>query len=181
MSQRRAVNRTERRHMNQELHLIRRGLEHAPSIFTEDEVVAAKLEAIESVGEHRLKIVERNIANAISIYLQLDDEIESLQLDVDWTKGLHQVFLNEFARVHDGHRRLQSDINKLWNSVRMIGRVASLTSDHHDAESGAACRDCGTRYDLTHACSIGLTKASGTSSTAPNTLSPTLITAGSRS
>jgi hypothetical protein len=181
MSQRRAVSRTERRHMNQEMHLIRRGLEHAPSIFTEDEVVAAKLEAIESVSEHRFKILERNIANAISIYLQLNGEIDGLQLDIDGTKGLQHVFLNEFARVHDGHRRLQSDINKLWNSVRMIGRVATLMSDRQDGESGPACRDCGTRYDLTHACNIGLTNTSGKPSAAANTLSPTLIGTGSRS
>jgi hypothetical protein len=48
----------------------------------------------------------------------------------------------------------------------MIGRVASLTSDRHDAESGAVCRDCGTRYDLTHACSIGFTETARKSSSA---------------
>jgi hypothetical protein len=181
MSQRRAVSRTERRHMNQEMHLIRRGLEHAPSIFTEDEVVAAKLEAIESVSEHRFKILERDIANAISICYQLDDEIVGLQLGLDGAKGLQHVFLNEFARVHDGHRRLQSDINKLWNSVRMIGRVATIMGDRRDAESGAVCRDCGTRYDLTHACSIGFTETARKSSSAAATRSSALITSGSGS
>src|SRR5258708_17803467 len=149
MSQRRAVSRTERRHMNQEMHLIRRGLEHAPSIFTEDEVVAAKLEAIESVSEHRFKILERNIANAISIYLQLDDEIDALRLSLDGTKGLQRVFLNEFARVHDGHRRLQSDINNLWKSVRMIGRVATFMPHLPHSETWPDGRDCVTAYHST--------------------------------
>jgi hypothetical protein len=181
MSQRRAVSRTERRHMNQELHLIRRGLEHSPSIFTEDEVAAAKLEAIESVSEHRFKVLERDIANAISICYQLDDQIAGLQIGLDGAKGLQHAFLNEFVRVHDGHRRLQSDVNKLWNSVRMIGRAASLTSDRHDAESGAVCRDCGTRYDLTHACSIGFTETASRSLSVATTPSSALITSELRS
>jgi hypothetical protein len=45
MSQRRAVNRTERRQLNQEMYLIRREVEQTPRLFTEDEVEIERITA----------------------------------------------------------------------------------------------------------------------------------------
>jgi hypothetical protein len=90
MSHRRAVNRTERRQTNQELHLVRRELENVPTIYTEDEVAAARAKTIESITDnwykafdHRLQKVETESAHHCIDLYDLIERVDELGKDVD--------------------------------------------------------------------------------------------------
>ena len=79
MSSQRAVNRTERRHMNQELHVMRRELENTVALATPDEVAAAKAEAIESISDSRFGSLTKKLNKAESWMLETCDNA----LDID--------------------------------------------------------------------------------------------------
>lgn len=133
MSNRRAVNRTERRQTTQELHLVLREVENVPTIYTEDEVAAARAEAIESISNHHYN----TLRNAITIArLDWDDSIEALDIEVGELRAtLNEIRNSEAFLFRENHRAfnrsmdLSRSVTALSSRVDAIIAVFSLVTD----------------------------------------------------
>ncbi|HEX7677876.1 MAG TPA: hypothetical protein VF713_07115 [Thermoanaerobaculia bacterium] len=127
------MNRAERRQTIQELHLIRRGLENAPTIYTEDEVEAARAEAIESISNHHYNMLRKSITIA---RLDWDDTIEALDIEVGELRAtLNEIGNSEAFLFRENHRAfnrsmdLSRSVTALSSRVDAILAVFSLVTD----------------------------------------------------
>jgi hypothetical protein len=133
MSNRRAVNRTERRQTNEELHLVRRELENVPTIYTEDEVAAARAVAVESISDHRFNTLQKAITIA---RLDCDDTIEDLDIEVAELRAaikeiryVEALFFRENNRTFNKTAEVSRSVAELSRRVDAILAVFSLVTD----------------------------------------------------
>jgi hypothetical protein len=168
MSQRRAVNRTERRHLHQEMHLVGRGLEYEPGIFTEDELNAARREAIESVNDGRLRTLTRNVTLLIDDCEDLDERVDDVRRLLLSTR---ELLRGAVFGIHDDQRQIRTKLNRLTSSVDAIAR--GLRDPALAFGDFTSCFDCGEWYLRSHGCAIGHTETCDSPARASSTSSST--------
>jgi hypothetical protein len=152
MSQRRAVNRIERRQMNQELYLIRRELEDARA--SQEEETAAS-ESAETAAARRfadlltwtLRLVTLADENRASI-IALRGEVETLKKNQDTLLEVATTTTTGFD-LDFRLTALRPDVDSISASV---SRARSISHRFSKDAATLTCNDCGARFQNSHSC-----------------------------